>query len=125
MNNKPRINIGNTFLSERLDCCDVVIYDNDDILPHFHIVCGGFECCICIYKPMYFSHTDEIKSLNDEEVLALIEWMDEPHKLSKYNTSNWYTISSMWCISNNSDDNVPEVISRPDYKLLLNSQIKF
>lgn len=101
---------------------EVYIHTNDYcIIPHFHIwdrkIKGqDFRTCIKIITPEYFHHTGKENILDNKMKKELIEFLQLPSKNKRYST-NWEYLVSMWN-DNNSNINIPENISMPNYMKL-------
>lgn len=99
--------------------CKVYVYSNERITPHFHIISNnGDECCICIYKPLYFNHCDNKNiRLNVKQRKKLNEWLDIPCKAIE-KLSNWECIDFAWKIGNRDGIFPHKQQSKPNYNYL-------
>lgn len=52
------LHIGDVNLKYKLVVCGIYVYNNEGEIPHFHIRSNNidWECCVEIYKPLYFYH---------------------------------------------------------------------
>lgn len=95
--------------------------DDPGNIPHFHIwdkeTRGqNFHTCIKIITPEYFHHNGKENILNNKMKKELIEFLQLPSRNKRYST-NWEYLVSMWN-DNNSNINIPENISMPNYMKL-------
>lgn len=95
--------------------------DDPGNIPHFHIwdkeTRGqNFHTCVKIIAPEYFHHTGKENILNNKMKKELIEFLQLPSRNKRYST-NWEYLVSMWN-DNNSNINIPEDTSMPNYMKL-------
>lgn len=98
--------------------CNIYVYANEGTIPHFHIISRSenFECCICIYEPLYFDHGYKAGKLNAKQRKQMNNWLKK-----KYNTlqkeTNWEMIKLYWKANNPSNNkyNIQETNTQPDY----------
>lgn len=57
--------------------CNMIVYKEEDVNPHFHIESkdGKFETCICIYECKYFKHDYNIQFLNQIQLEQLQKYL--------------------------------------------------
>ena len=81
-----------------LDECTIHLYINEGTVPHFHLKNsdGSFECCVCIYKPMYFNHGKHHNKLSSEQRKQLDKFLRQKCDLERYTGTNWKFVSSLW-----------------------------
>lgn len=98
--------------------CNIYIYTNEGTIPHFHIISRSenFECCVCIYEPLYFDHGYKTGKLNAKQRKQMNNWLKK-----KYNTlqkeTNWEMIKLYWKTNNPSNNkySIQETNTQPDY----------
>ena len=95
--------------------------DDPGNVPHFHIWDAEtrgqkFHTCIRIESPEYFHHTGKEAYLNSSMRKELVSFLKSKSKNKRF-SSNWEYLVSMWN-DNNSNMNVPEDITMPDYMKL-------
>lgn len=97
--------------------CDIYIYGDEGAIPHFHIKSknGIFECCVCIFEPLYFNHEYKTDTLNINQRKLLNEWLSRKHKM--INATNWEAIRFLWIADNqeNVEDKIYNYNTQPDY----------
>lgn len=93
--------VGDIKLGKGLDTCKVYVYSNEGIIPHFHLFNNDktFECCICIYEPLYFNHGFKTDKLSNKQCEILNDWLDGPSYVMN-DKSNWQMIDAFWIASN-------------------------
>ena len=93
--------VGDIKLGKGLDTCQIYVYSNEGTIPHFHLFNKNktFECCICIYEPLYFNHGFKTGKLTNKQCEILNEWLDKPSYLMN-DKSNWQMIDALWIASN-------------------------
>ena len=110
--------LGDTNLKYKLGTCGIYVYNNEGQIPHFHIKAKDkkWECCIEIYRPLYFNHGTKQGRLNNKQCELLDEWLKK--KVFPFNITNWENISLSWDNSQNPSTNVPINRIKPNYLLL-------
>ena len=110
--------LGDVNLKSKLGTCGIYVYNNEGQIPHFHIKTknNNWECCIEIYKPLYFDHGIQQRNLNNKQCELLDEWLKK--KVFTFNITNWENISLSWDNSQNPLTNVPNNRIKPNYLLL-------
>ena len=106
---------------------EVYVNTNDSSkIPHFHIRnpnnWQAFHSCILIESAQYFNHGNKVSVLNAQQRKELQHFMESPVALKKYvslNLNNWQLICLLWDL-NNSDVEIAEDITMPDYLMLPN-----
>lgn len=94
--------------------CVIRVYDNEGMLPHFHIesIDKRFNCCILIKEPKYFNHGyKHIDVLNDEDITNLINFLNEDICI-------FSRFDYMLCSWNLHNKNTVEHVGIPDYTKL-------
>lgn len=105
------------------DNYDIIIYTNDPgKIPHFHYFDdetrgNKFHTCIRLDSAKYFHYGNKTDKLNSKQKKELISFLNSPHKRYKEET-NWQHLIYLWNDENNSDVQIDEDISMPDYKEL-------
>lgn len=99
--------------------------DDPGKIPHFHLWDAGtkgnkFHTCIRIDKSEYFHHTGKEDVLNTNDKKDLCKFLSDKPKNKRYETY-WEYLVSMWN-DNNSDVEIPEDQSMPDYTKLPNKK---
>ena len=74
--------------------CSIEVFGDEGLIPHFHVVGINFECCPCIYEPLYFNHGYKTDKLSKKELKILDTWLRQAHK--NLNISNWEYICMIW-----------------------------
>ena len=110
--------LGGVNLKSKLGTCGIYVYNNEGQIPHFHIKSknNDWECCIEIYRPLYFNHGTKQGRLNNKQCELLDEWLKK--KVFPFNITNWESISLSWDNSENPSENVPNNRIKPNYLLL-------
>lgn len=92
---------GDVNLKSKLGTCRIYVYNNECQIPHFHINSNNddWECCIEIYKPLYFNHRTKQGKLNNKQSELLDKWMNK--KSTLLSVSNWDMIDALWITSQN------------------------
>ena len=100
--------------------CKICVYDNEGVIPHFHIenIDKTFSCCIRLDKPEYFSHGEHDDKLTNSDIKKLIKELSK--KVDK--TSNITNFEYM-CIAWNkhkakTKNKIKEPYKMPDYTKL-------
>ena len=95
-------------------------------IPHFHVRdmddWSRFHTCVRIDVPEYFHHGNKQDTFNSRERKQLQDFMNQCPKKKMYDENgnqlnNWQVICFMWDI-NNSDVEIKENTSQPDYTKL-------
>jgi len=112
----------------------IYVYGKEGDIPHFHIVkehiikeSGDFECCACIYEPLYFDHAGKSDRLDIEEREILNEFLKAPAKFNN-KMSNWQAIEFLWNYANGTDNESPRQSTKsqqPDYTKMIDSIHKY
>ena len=99
--------LGDLNLKSKLGTCGIYVYNNEGQIPHFHIKSksGDWECCVEIYKPLYFNHRSKQGKLNNKQCELLDIWMNKKSTLLP--VSNWDMIDALWITSQNPTGNIP------------------
>ena len=110
--------LGDVNLKSKLGTCGIYVYNNEGQIPHFHIKSknNDWECCIEIYRPLYFNHGSKQGKLNNKQCELLDVWLKK--KVFSFNITNWESISLSWDNSQNPSTNVPINRIKPNYLLL-------
>lgn len=110
--------IGELDLKYKLGICGIYVYNSEGQIPHFHIKSknNNWECCIEIYKPLYFDHGIQQRNLNNKQCKLLDKWMSKKSTLLP--VSNWDIIDALWMTSENPTTNIPYNKRKPNYLLL-------
>ena len=110
--------LGDVNLKSKLGTCGIYVYNNEGPIPHFHIKSknNDLECCVEIYRPLYFNHGSKQGKLNNKQCELLDEWLNK--KVFPFNITNWESISLSWDNSQNPSTNVPVNRVKPNYLLL-------
>ena len=110
--------IGELDLKYKLGICGIYVYNNEGQIPHFHIKTknNNLECCIEIYKPLYFDHGIQQRNLNNKQCKLLDKWMSKKSTLLP--VTNWDMIDALWVTSQNPTTNIPPNKKKPNYLLL-------
>ena len=110
--------LGDTNLKYKLGTCGIYVYNNEWQIPHFHIKTKDkkWECCIEIYRPLYFNHGTKQGKLNNKQCELLDTWMNKKSTLLP--VTNWDMIDALWATSQNPTTNVPNNRIKPNYLLL-------
>ena len=74
------------------------VYENDGLVPHFHIVNDNFETAICILHPLYYD-IHKIDTLTDIQIDELIEYFNSDKE-------KWIMLRAFWS-SLNDQSNIP------------------
>lgn len=110
---------GRINFSNKIGECQVYVYSNEGIIPHFHLIAkDGNESCICIYEPLYFNHGRKTMRLNSKQRKELDNWLNEPN-IDNEAMSNWESINAAWKLGNGYD-NVPKDPAKPNYRYMEN-----
>lgn len=93
--------IGDLNLGKSIGSCKVYVYSNEGTIPHFHLFNKdkSFECCICIYEPLYFNHGFKTGILNSKQCRILNEWLEQPN-IHMNKITNWELIDTLWRTGN-------------------------
>lgn len=70
----------------KLGTCNIEVYEKEGTIPHFHVIGGGKNFCICLHTNEYFSHNKNKYSQfsSADQKVQLNEWLKLPNtKLSK------------------------------------------
>ena len=61
--------LGDTNLKSKLGTCGIYVYNKEGQIPHFHIKSKDkkWECCVEIYRPLYFNHGSKQAKLNNKQ----------------------------------------------------------
>ena len=118
------LHIGDVNLKYKLGICGIYVYNNEGEIPHFHIISknNDWECCVEIYKPLYFDHGIQQRNLNNKQCKLLDKWMSKRSTILP--VSNWDMIGALWITSENPTINIPSNKRKPNYLLLNNKQCK-
>ena len=110
--------LGDTNLKYKLGTCGIYVYNNEGQIPHFHIKTKNneWECCVEIYRPLYFNHGTKQGKLNNKQCELLDTWMNKKSTLLP--VTNWDMIDALWATSQNPTTNVPNNRIKPNYLLL-------
>lgn len=110
--------LGDANLKSKLGTCEIYIYNNEGQIPHFHIKSknNDWECCIEIYRPLYFNHGTKQGKLNNKQCELLDTWMNKKSTLLP--VTNWDMIDALWMTSQNPTTNIPPNKKKPNYLLL-------
>ena len=110
--------LGDTNLKYKLGTCGIYVYNNEGQIPHFHIKSKDkkWECCIEIYRPLYFNHGSKQGKLNNKQCELLDTWMNKKSTLLP--VTNWDIIDALWVTSQNPTTNIPPNKKKPNYLLL-------
>jgi hypothetical protein len=110
--------IGKINLKSQLGMCKIEVYSNEGPVPHFHIISKEkkWECCIEIYRPLYFNHGSKQGKLNNRQCKILDDWMKEKH--FPYPLTYWETAALSWELNENPMSNIPPAPKKPDYTQL-------
>lgn len=82
--------------------CKVEVYDDEGAIPHFHVIGGGKNFCICIHTNKYFSHKRGKYSQfsNTTQKEQLNNWLKEKNvKFAKgvgKSLTNYQAIVELW-----------------------------
>ena len=87
----------------------IYVYSNEGPIPHFHVIDvtnntkknttsshSNKDACICIYKPVYFSHGSHTSTLNSKELKVLDTFLRTGYDGTTY----WDSICFLWKINN-------------------------
>ena len=109
---------GNLSIGSKIGFCEVFVGDNEGQIPHFHIKTKDkkWECCIEIYRPLYFNHGSKQGKLNNKQCELLDEWMSKKSTLLP--VTNWDMVDATWVTSQNPTTNIPPNKKKPNYLLL-------
>ena len=110
--------LGDTNLKYKLGTCGIYVYNKEGQIPHFHIKSKDkkWECCVEIYRPLYFNHGSKQGKLNNNQCELLDTWMNKKSTLLP--VANWDMIDALWATSQNPTTNVPNNRIKPNYLLL-------
>ena len=110
--------LGDVNLKSKLETCGIYVYNKEGQIPHFHIKSKNneWECCIEIYRPLYFNHGTKQGKLNNNQCELLDTWMNKKSTLLP--VTNWDMIDALWATSQNPTTNVPNNRIKPNYLLL-------
>ena len=105
-------------LKSKLVTCGIYVYNKEGKIPHFHIKSKNneCECCIEIYRPLYFNHGTKQGRLNNKQCELLDAWMSKKSTLLP--VTNWDMINALWVTSQNPTTNIPPNKKKPNYLLL-------
>ena len=107
------------FKGRRVGACKVEVHGKEGHIPHFHVIGNSFECCICIYEPLYFNHGYKTDKLNSRELKELDIWLREKDDIFTAYT-RWEIICYNWKTSENSMKLVPKNPVQPHYEDTVN-----
>ena len=104
---------------------EVYVNTNDGgKIPHFHLRdktdWNKFHTCIKITCPEYFLHEGKEDILNSSQRRELQKFMESKVSLNRYSDifeNNWQLVCFLWEL-NNSDAEIPEDVTMPDYRTL-------
>lgn len=112
---------------DSIGICEINIYGKEGIIPHFHILSksrskvkgnkSNFNCCICLYEPLYFNHGTKQDKLDKKSKEKLNSWLSEPVDQNT-STTNWEMLCYIWKFAGNPMINVPNNPKQPDYTKL-------
>ena len=110
--------LGDANLKSKLETCGIYVYNNEGQIPHFHIKTKDkkWECCIEIYRPLYFNHGTKQGRLNNKQCELLDAWMSKKSTLLP--VANWGMVDATWATSQNPTTNIPPNKKKPNYLLL-------
>ena len=110
--------LGDVNLKSKLGTCGIYVYNKEGQIPHFHIKSKNneWECCIEIYRPLYFNHGTKQGRLNNKQCELLDTWMNKKSTLLP--VTNWDMIDALWATSQNPTTNIPPNKNKPNYLLL-------
>lgn len=100
--------------------CSIEVYGNECMIPHFHIIGDNFECCPCIYEPLYFNHGNKNDKLSNKDLKTLDNWLREQSKFYTQKISNWESICVLWHQCDNPTKLVPKNPVQPHYVDMIN-----
>lgn len=106
---------------KRHGMCKLSIYDNEGLIPHFHIENSdkSFQCCVRLDKPEYFIHGSKTDTLSNTEIMKLIKILQSNVKSKKFKMTVYEYACLMW---NQGTSNIKNQISEdmdiPDYTKL-------
>ena len=106
----------------KLGKCKVEVYDNEGMVPHFHIYGKSAEICVCLKSNKYFSHSPRhIQFSNLDQTRELNDW------LSRYNVkisrqegqkiTNYQALIKVWNMLNEHAQLKPDT-KQPDYGIM-------
>ena len=110
--------LGDTNLKYKLGTCGIYVYNKEGRSPHCHSKSKNneWQCCIEIYRALYFNHGSKQGKLNNKQCELLDELLKK--KVFTFNITNWESISLSWDNSQNPSTNVPNNRIKPNYLLL-------
>ena len=101
------------------DSYAIYVYSiNNGAKPHFHYTNKdkNFHTCIEIEDAKYFLHGNKKDILNNRQLKNLVDFLEGPSKLEKYNT-NWELIKDLWNLGDR-QQYVNNDCKMPDYRNL-------
>lgn len=104
---------GDINLANRIGFCSIEVWPNEGLIPHFHIipkdpkVAKKWQCCICLYEPMYFNHGLKQGTLTDKQIRILDSWLREDYNARGIKGSRWSVLCMFWDAQGNPQINVP------------------
>ena len=102
--------------------CKIQVFNNEGLIPHFHITSKSenFECCVCIFEPLYFNHGSKNRKLDTTQRKQLNKWLSSLSNVVVGNLTNWENIVLSWQNLGNNMKCVPKLIKQPDYTSMEN-----
>ena len=94
----------NVNLTKNLNKCEVNVYKDEGIKPHFHITAlnNNFKTCICLFEAKYFRHSDKDGYLTSNQLKVLDMWLREMSNDKKYlGKTYWESLVMKWKENNN------------------------
>lgn len=97
--------------------CKICIYDNEGVIPHFHIenIDKTFSCCIRLDKSEYFSHGYHDDKLSNTDIKNLINCLNKMDK--EFNCTKYELMCKLWN-SERTRHRIKEPYKMPDYTKL-------
>lgn len=80
--------------------CKIAIFENEGLLPHFHIFNkdNTFSCCIRLDKPEYFVHGEHKGTLNNNDIKKLIKVLNQ--SMPRYDLTRFEFMCMTWDSTN-------------------------
>ena len=102
--------------------CKIEVYGGEGPIPHFHIIglTKKFECCPCIFQPLYFNHGTKTDTLTKNQLKILDSWLREPCTKFGGVLTNWEVIVQLWESCGNPLKNFKLESTQPDYTKMKN-----
>lgn len=102
--------------------CKIEVYGGEGPIPHFHIIglTKKFECCPCIFQPLYFNHGTKTDKLIKNQLKILDLWLREPCTKFGGVLTNWEVIVQLWESCGNPLKNFKLDSTQPDYTKMKN-----